>query len=142
MARGPRGVGLLHGRVGRGCRNVESRICRLRHGANKGCKPAWPSTVVSVPHGPVFLPRDLPPGATVGDLLLILRTLPQTWAVYGNADGSMTAKPREPEHRERWQWWQGRWYHLTASGEWELNVPEAEVPQYIRDRGRGDPGTT
>ena len=95
-------------------------------------------------HGPTFLPRDLPPGASVGDMLLILRTVPQTWAVYGNADGSMTAKPREPEkreHRERWQWWQGRWYHLLADGTWEFDVPEADVPAYIREKPRGDPGT-
>jgi hypothetical protein len=52
---------------------------------------------MSVPHGEVFLPRDLPPGASVGDLLLILRTVPQTWTVQGNADGSMTVRPREDD---------------------------------------------
>jgi hypothetical protein len=97
---------------------------------------------MSVPHGEVFLPRDLPPGATVGDMLLILRTVPQTWVVHGNADGSMTAEPRQPEHRERWEHLHGRWYHLRADGEWELDVPEHTVPEYIRaHQGHGDPGT-
>ena len=48
-------------------------------------------------HGPTFVPRDLPPGASVGDMLVILRSVPQTWVVSGNADGSMTVKPREPD---------------------------------------------
>ena len=48
-------------------------------------------------HGPTFLPRDLPPGASVGDMLVMLRTVPQTWVVRGNADGSLTVSPREPD---------------------------------------------
>jgi hypothetical protein len=43
--------------------------------------------------------------------------------------------------RERWVWWQGRWYRCKADGTWDLDVPEADVPEYIREKPRGDPGT-
>jgi hypothetical protein len=44
--------------------------------------------------------RDIGPDGEVGDVALILQSLPPGWQVRGNADGSLTASPRSPEVRD------------------------------------------
>lgn len=81
------------------------------------------------------------PAVSGADMLLPSEASAESWREHHEMQPEHVFWARDSAVQERWQWWQGRWYHLRPDGTWELDVPEADVPDYIRQMPRGDPGT-